>query len=117
MESEHRKKSSGNGFFSGFVIGVILGGGAVFLLGTKKVKKILESLKEEASEGIEEVEDMLEEAQDLSSPSGDIQEDLASEHKHDPLDRVSDAASELSKAATGAVKIGKRFFKRSKNLN
>ncbi|MDP3987583.1 MAG: YtxH domain-containing protein [Candidatus Levybacteria bacterium] len=42
--------SHGHGFMNGFLLGAILGGAAVFLLGTKKGKNILKLISEESFE-------------------------------------------------------------------
>lgn len=52
--------SNGGGFSNGFLFGVLLGGGIVFLLGTKKGKKLLKTITEEGLEGIAELEDFVE---------------------------------------------------------
>jgi len=44
-----------NRFFDGFLWGAIIGGGLVFLLGTKKGKKILKMITEEGVEGLSEI--------------------------------------------------------------
>lgn len=55
----------GGNFFQGFLWGAIIGGSIVFLLGTKKGKKLLKTITEEGIENIsnigELVEDELEE--------------------------------------------------------
>ena len=56
---ENNNKSNGN-FFSGFLLGVLVGGFLVFLLGTKKGKKLLKAISEEGLDnlsGILEKED------------------------------------------------------------
>lgn len=52
--------NSGGGFSHGFLLGVILGGGLVFLLGTNKGKKLLKTITEEGLEGIADFEDFVE---------------------------------------------------------
>lgn len=46
-------------FFNGFLLGFIIGGVSVFLLGTKKGKKLLKAISEE---GIDSISNILEEA-------------------------------------------------------
>jgi gas vesicle protein len=53
MENNHHK--SGNNFLAGFVLGAVVGAGLVFLVGTKKGKKILKSLSEEGMENISQI--------------------------------------------------------------
>ncbi len=50
---------NGSSFSNGFLFGLIIGGAAVFLLGTKRGKKILKSVSEE---GLESLSDFIEEA-------------------------------------------------------
>lgn len=49
-----------SGFMGGLVVGIILGASVVFLLGTKKGKKILDTLTEEGLEGFDELGELLE---------------------------------------------------------
>lgn len=61
--------SHNGGFFSGFLWGAIIGGGVVFLLGTKKGKKLLKTITEEGLSGIAELEDFIEdEAEENNEP-------------------------------------------------
>lgn len=61
--NNHEKHHEGGGgkFFNGFLFGALIGAGAVYLLGTEKGKKILNTITEYGLEGITEVDDMLEE--------------------------------------------------------
>lgn len=52
--------NSGGGFSHGFILGALIGGGIVFLFGTKKGKKLLKTITEEGLEGIAELEDFVE---------------------------------------------------------
>lgn len=52
--------NSSGGFSHGFLLGIILGGGIVFLMGTKKGKKLLKTITEEGLEGIADLEDFVE---------------------------------------------------------
>ncbi len=59
----------GGKFLPGFLFGTILGGGIVYLLGTKKGKKILQTITEEGLEGISTIEDLVEEvAEEYDEP-------------------------------------------------
>lgn len=64
--------NNGNGFASGFLIGVIVGAALVFLLATKKGKKLLSAISEEGLDNIadlvDEVEDGFGEEEELSEP-------------------------------------------------
>lgn len=65
--------NSGGGFSHGFILGLLLGGGLVFLLGTNKGKKLLKTITEEGLEGIADLEDFVEDEameyeEDVSTP-------------------------------------------------
>lgn len=49
----------GGGFFSGFLLGIVIGAGAMFIFGTKRGKRLLKSLSDEGTEGMEALEDFL----------------------------------------------------------
>ncbi len=96
-----------NGRFSnGFILGLIIGGGAVFLFGTKTGKKLLKKISEEGLEGLTEIleevdlgeyeDESLEEAQEVST-------------NHKPTN------GELKEEAPEEVKVAskKRFFRKS----
>lgn len=51
--------NSNNNFFSGFLFGLLVGAAVVFLLGTKKGKKLLKVISEE---GIDNISNILDEA-------------------------------------------------------
>lgn len=55
----NNNKNSGNNFFSGFLLGVLVGAAVVFLLGTKKGKRLLKTISEE---GLDNISNILEEA-------------------------------------------------------
>lgn len=57
MENQH-KEHHGGGFANGFLLGVIVGAAVVFLLATKKGKRILKMLTENGFEGVAELTDM-----------------------------------------------------------
>lgn len=63
MENDNR--SSGNNFFSGFLLGALVGAAIVFLLGTKKGKKILKAISEEGSENITNLLNKIDKSVDL----------------------------------------------------
>lgn len=66
MESNPSASSGrGNNFFSGFLLGVIIGAAIVFLLGTKKGKKILKAISEEGEGKISSILDRIENSVDL----------------------------------------------------
>lgn len=47
-----------NNFLDGFVLGAVIGSAAVFLLGTKKGREVLQIVKEEGRERLGSLEDM-----------------------------------------------------------
>ncbi len=59
---------NGNRFFDGFLWGAIIGGGLVFLLGTKKGKKLLKTISEEGVEGLSELlEEQIDKEEDFEN--------------------------------------------------
>lgn len=52
MENNNK---SGNNFFSGFLLGVLVGAGLVFLLGTKRGKKLLKMLSEKGLDNVSNI--------------------------------------------------------------
>ena len=95
-------------FFNGFLLGLLVGAAVVFLLGTKKGKKLLKSLSED---GLSNISDIFEEAEELEGD--DVEE------KSEPS---------FAKASAGEMKypvqvkteeapkktLVRRFFRRSK---
>ncbi|MEK7518204.1 MAG: hypothetical protein AAB583_06705 [Patescibacteria group bacterium] len=59
---ENNNSNSGSKFFNGFLLGALIGGGIVFLLGTKKGKKLLKAISEE---GLGNISNILDEADNL----------------------------------------------------
>lgn len=100
----------GNKFFEGFIWGAIIGGAIVFLMGTKKGKKLLKAIADEGvgnladiiDEGIDE-DELDEEELEESSPNG-----LSEEKK------VKPARNSSASVAGGEPKspARKRFFRR-----
>lgn len=50
---EHDNRHGGGGFFNGFILGLLVGAGLVFLFGTAKGKKVLQMLLEQVEENTE----------------------------------------------------------------
>ena len=108
MNNNHSSK-----FFDGFLWGAIMGGGLVFLLGTKKGKKILKMITEEGVEGLSEI---LEEQMD-EEEAGDTEDEpsfaKASKGKEDGPEKVSgNGLSEEKTINESKPSIPKRFFRR-----
>lgn len=89
---------SSNGSFNAFLWGLIIGGGAVFLLGTKKGKKILKAISEE---GLELSELFLEEEEDLE------------EQKVNKVKHATEPSVPPTNGETGVMadSVGRRFFR------
>ncbi len=95
-------------FSDGFLLGVIFGGFAVFLLGTKKGKKILKTITEEGFEGL-----------------GEIAKDLENEAKKETkvqLNKLEDKIEDLGESIVvessngnghGEKSPSKRFFRKT----
>ncbi|MDP2637489.1 MAG: hypothetical protein Q8P26_00305 [Candidatus Levybacteria bacterium] len=66
---------SGNNFFSGFLIGAICGAAIVFLLGTKKGKKLLKAISEEGSENVSNILEKLDKSLNLQNKLSDDEEE------------------------------------------
>lgn len=64
MKRRREKMAEESKFGSGLLIGSIIGAGAVFLLGTKKGKKLLKALTEEGFESISEISGVFDEIED-----------------------------------------------------
>lgn len=53
------QQDTGGKFFNGLVVGLVIGAALMFLLSTKKGKKILKMLTEEGLEGVSGIEELL----------------------------------------------------------
>lgn len=103
---ENNNANSGNKFFNGFLFGALIGAGAVFLLGTKKGKKLLKAISEE---GLDNISNIL----DSSDKFEDIKDDEEVEKA------MPQESSSIEKEFEGARPKARRFFKgisRKKNL-
>lgn len=108
MTNNQNDSSKGGGFFNGFLLGALIGGGAVFLLGTKKGKKLLKIITEGGLEGISEIEDVIEDMQEEKELDQIQQQPIPHGNGLTKKDTVSEETqSPLSKLKT----TGKRFFK------
>jgi gas vesicle protein len=92
---------------NGFILGLIIGGGAVFLFGTKTGKKLLKKLSEEGWEGLTELLEEVDMGEYEEEPSEEAQEETSSNHKTN-----GELKEEISEEVKEAPK--KRFFKRSR---
>lgn len=89
------RRSSGS--FNAFLLGTIFGGALIFLLGTKKGRKILRDLTDAGSEMYENLSNI----EDIEEFSDDLEQDASSEAAQD-------------KAKENGESFGKRFFKGAK---
>lgn len=74
MDSNNQNKGN---FLSGFLLGLLVGGFVVFLLGTKKGKKLLKAISED---GIDNISNLLDQA-NKSEDFQDEELDQKTEHK------------------------------------
>ncbi len=64
MDRDHKHHNQNSGFSNGFLLGALIGGGMVFLLGTKKGKEVLKTLTENGFEGVAELRELLSDEDD-----------------------------------------------------
>ena len=103
----------GGKFINGFLLGLIIGAGVVFLFGTKKGKRLLKNLSED---GFGNITDILEQA-------GELEEDELEEtpQRSGLAEQVKEVKSEMrypvqAKTEEAPKKpLVRRFFRRSKN--
>jgi len=64
---------------NGFILGLIIGGGAVFLFGTKTGKKLLKKFSEEGWEGLTEILEEVDMGGYEEEPGEEVQEEVQKE--------------------------------------
>ena len=97
--------NNGNKFMDGFVLGAIIGGAAVFLLGTRTGKNLLKIVSEQGLDGLT---NLLEEY-DLSEVEEDEEVGTSGESNSDSYPKSQEVSEpEAEKESTPK----KRFFKR-----
>ncbi len=111
-----------NGRFSdGFLMGAIIGGAAVFLLGTEKGNKVLKLMLEEGRAGFSELMDEIDEykgkAQDImelveDEEVDDIDEAIEGEGSTEQTSEAPKKADSSHESKNGSS--SKRFFKKGK---
>jgi len=101
----------GNNFFSGFLLGALIGAAAVFLLGTKKGKKILKAISEEGEGKISNILDKIENSVDLQDEFSEDEEVVAP--KKEIAKKVIVEEKPPARNASASVAGGKvrRFFR------
>ena len=105
-----------SGFMAGFVIGVVVGAVIIFLIATKKGKKILKLLSEEGLEGVAELEELL--VEDFVEPQSKpiknkvVRVAKPTADESGPVESSSTSAAPLVPHALGRIQTtGRRFFK------
>ncbi len=84
MDKENRHGSSG--FFNGFILGLLVGAGLVFLFGTSKGKRVLQML-------LEQVEENTELSELLEIPEGEEEEYLGAIEEDPDMEMEEQPAS------------------------
>ena len=112
MVNNHGSNNSGSKFMTGLMWGAIIGGGLVFLLGTKKGKRIIKTLSEEGIElsqllGNDDEDEEVEEVIVHSTPKINKQEEETSTIQPEERSNGVSNKSTISKIASH------RFFKRT----
>lgn len=104
----------GNGRFSdGFLLGALVGGAAVFLLGTKKGNKILKAVTEEGLDGLTEIIENFEEEREGAKPSPQAVKKATTKHPEHIEEKIE--LEPVSAETNGhSVSPTRRFFKRNK---
>lgn len=92
-----------NKFFDGLIWGLLLGGGAVFLLGTKKGNKLLKIITEEGGGTLSEI---IKEVEEVSEDMGFTKEPIN-------MQEPSRQPEKEEKSHSNDVKV-RRFFKASR---
>lgn len=107
--------NNNNRFLDGLLIGLILGGAAVFLFGTKSGKNLLKIISEQGLEGISDL--MEEYGQEWEEEDLDAEGPLAEEAAREDLakDKNGQEKHEFKQEYTSENPQKKRFFKRHKN--
>jgi hypothetical protein len=99
----------GGRFSDGFLMGALVGGAAVFLLGTKKGNKVLQAITEEGIEGLSDFIEAMEEKEVVPRAEKKAQE-IVSEVK-EKVEDTFDLEDQKTPASNGSSKP-KRFFKK-----
>lgn len=99
------ENNKGSKFLNGFMIGSLIGAGAVFLLGTKKGKEVLKLISEE---GLDNISSILEKA-DKSIGLDEVLDD--------EQEAENNKSNNVQQAETVKKPLIRRFFKRSVKVN
>ena len=96
---ENSNNQNNGKFFNGFLLGLIIGGVLVFLLGTKKGKRLLKAISEE---GIENISNILDSADKLEDITDDEEVEKTMPQKN---------LSNEDEASEGVKPKARRFFR------
>lgn len=66
MNDHHH--SNGPGFINGLIVGMLIGAGLVFFLGTKRGKELVDELKEEGSSFLDDFIELFDEVEEDAQP-------------------------------------------------
>ncbi len=101
-----------NRFFDGFLWGAIIGGGLVFLLSTKKGKKLLNIITEEGVEGLSEILEAQMDREDLEEDGGEMED--GEKAPEEPLLRGNGVSkdSQSNEPQEEVKSSRKRFFRK-----
>lgn len=99
----------GGGFFNGFMWGLFVGGLAVFLLGTKKGRKLLKLISEEGLEGLAELEDAVDEKGATVLPNDTAREPQSIREEMPPMPQVIE--QNIASTVSQITHFPKRFFR------
>lgn len=103
-----------NGRFSdGLIFGAILGGAAVFLLGTEKGNKVLKLMIEEGRVGFSELMDEIEDYKKQAREVVEVMQDDINEEEVDDMEKAVEGDKSEEKSHEEKAKSStKRFFKK-----
>ena len=105
-----------NRFSDGFLLGALIGGAAVFLLGTKKGNKILKSITEEGLDGLTEIIENFEEEREGAKPKPHVPKKVKTEPATPEYIEEKIELEPVPAETNGhsSVSPARRFFKRNK---
>ncbi|PIR79995.1 MAG: hypothetical protein COU25_02500 [Candidatus Levybacteria bacterium CG10_big_fil_rev_8_21_14_0_10_35_13] len=113
--------NNSNKFFDGFLLGLLIGGAAVFLFGTKSGKNLLKIISEQGLEGISDLMEQYSEdydEEDLDTEGPIAEENAKSSYAKAPASQRGESEGQgeaHSEEYTSEKPPKKRFFKRFRN--
>ncbi len=104
----HHHADSNSGFINGFLWGIVIGGCIVFLLGTKKGKKLLKLITEEGLDSLASIEEAVEEM----STNEPVEKPLHNQQDFQRNEQVNHADNgELKQETHTITHFPRRFFR------